>query len=86
MANKIEKFKIHIEFDGEKSVMECKGRSLDIYAGISRFLADSTEGNSDIERKAIIYAICSTALKMVDCEKEEEEKNIEDIIAEIFKN
>lgn len=86
MANENGKFKILIESDGEKMKMECRGRKLDIYAAISRFLADSTKDDPDEVMKAIIYSVCDTALQIVALDKNKEDMSFEEFIAEIFKN
>lgn len=86
MANENGKFKILIEFDGEKMKVECRGRNLDIYAAISRFLADSTKDDPAEVREAIIHSVCDRALQMATLDKIKEDMSFEDFIAEIFKN
>lgn len=83
MANK---FKIHIEFDGEDLGVECKGKRIDVFSGISEFLFMITEDLPTPARKAIVKAVAATALDKIEYEKTKEDINIEDFIAEIFKN
>lgn len=86
MANENGKFKILIEYDGETATIECRGRNLDIYAAISRFLADCTKDDPDEIREAMIHSVCDTALHIAALDKNKEDMSFEDFIAEIFKN
>ena len=86
MANENGKFKILIESDGEKTKVECMGRKLDIYAAISRFLADCTKDDPAEVRETIIHSVCDTALQLATLDKIKEDMSFEDFIAEIFKN
>lgn len=83
MANK---FKIHIEFDGEDLEVECKGKSIDVFSGISEFLLMITEDLPTPLRIATVKAVAATALDKIEYEKIKEDTNIEDFISKIFKD
>ena len=86
MANKNTKFKIHVESDGENVAVKCKGKVLDVCAGISTLLVVIAEDIPDpLLKRVIIKNICQTALSDIE-PKKEEDMSFENFIVEIFKN
>lgn len=70
MANENKKFKIHVESDGENATVQCKGKALDVCAGISTLLVVIAEDIPDpLLKRKIIYDICQAALSNIEPKK-----------------